>query len=127
MNDGVALLLVALAVLATKHLVFDFFLQSLSQIRNKRIYGHPSGLLHAGGHAAGTCLAFFVITPPVVMAIGIVVAEFVLHYHIDWLKEEIGYRMALRPDQKNFWGLFGIDQWLHQLTYVGIVFVLALS
>ena len=121
------MLLVALAILATKHLVFDFFLQSLAQIRNKRIYGHPSGLLHAGGQAAGTCLAFFAITPPLSVAIGIVFGEFIIHYHIDWLKEVIGDRMKLRIDQKNFWVMFGIDQWLHQLTYVGIVLVLALT
>jgi Protein of unknown function (DUF3307) len=127
MSDGASLLLAALAVLATKHLVFDFFLQSLAQVRSKKIYGHPGGLLHAGGHAAGTCLAFFVITPPISIAIGIVVSEFVLHYHIDWLKEIMGERMKLRPDQKSFWVMFGIDQWLHQMTYVGIVLVLALT
>ena len=127
MSDKTYLILIVLAVLATKHVVFDFFLQSLAQIRNKRIYGHPSGLLHAGGHAAGTCLAFFIVTPPITVAIGIVVAEFVIHYHIDWLKEEIGHRLKLRPDQKSFWLAIGIDQWLHQLTYIGIALVLALT
>jgi hypothetical protein len=126
-GDNAFLLLLALAVLATKHLVFDFFLQSLSQIRNKRIYGHPDGLLHAAGHAAGTCLAFFVITPSLAVGIGIVVAEFVIHYHVDWLKEEIGHRLKLQPDQKVFWAAFGIDQWLHHLTYLGIALALALT
>jgi Protein of unknown function (DUF3307) len=124
MVDKLYLLLIALAVLAAKHTVFDFFLQSLSQIRNKRIYGHPDGLLHAAGHAAGSCLAFFVITPPFAMAISIVVAEFALHYHIDWLKEKLVYDLKFQPDQKIFWCAFGIDQGLHQITYVGIVGVL---
>jgi hypothetical protein len=51
----------------------------------------------------------------------------VVHYHIDWLKEEIGYRLKLPPDRKIFWVAFGIDQWLHQLTYVGIALILALT
>jgi hypothetical protein len=127
MNDKILLLLIALTVLATKHVVFDFFLQSRAQIKNKRIYGHPSGLLHAGGHAVGSCLAFLVITPPLAVAIGIGVGEFFVHYHIDWLKEEIGHRLKLRPDEKSFWIAIGIDQWLHQLTYIGIVLVLALT
>lgn len=127
MSDKTLLLLIALAVLATKHVIFDFFLQSLEQIRNKRIYGHPSGLLHAAGHVVGTCLVFLIITPPLVVALGIVVGEFVIHYHADWLKEEIGYRLKLRPDEKSFWIGMGIDQWVHQLTYVGIVAVLALT
>lgn len=127
MSDKIQLLLIVLTVLATKHVVFDFFLQSLAQIRNKRLYGHPSGLLHAGGHAAGSCLAFLIITPPLAVAVGIFVAEFVIHYHVDWLKEELGHRLKLRPDEKSFWIAFGIDQWLHQLTYIGIALVLALT
>jgi Protein of unknown function (DUF3307) len=119
------LLLLVLAVLLTKHLIFDFFLQSLTQIRNKRIYGHPGGLIHAAGHAAGTCAAFLIITPSLAVGLGIIIAEFVAHYHIDWLKEELGCRMKLQPDQKVFWAAFGIDQWLHQLTYLAIALVLA--
>jgi hypothetical protein len=126
-GDKIYLILLVLVVLITKHLAFDFFLQSLSQIRNKRIYGHPGGLLHAAGHAAGTGLAFFIITPPMTVGIAILFAEFVIHYHIDWLKEQIGFRMKLQPDQKIFWAAFGIDQWLHHLTYLGIALVLALT
>ena len=48
-----------------------------------------------------------------------------MHYHIDWLKEQIVYRRQFRPEQSVFWWTFGIDQWLHQLTYVGIAAVLA--
>jgi Protein of unknown function (DUF3307) len=127
MGDKAYLLLLVLLVLLTKHLVFDFFLQSLSQVRNKRIYGHPGGLLHAAGHAAGTSLAFFIITPPIAVGIAILIAELVVHYHIDWLKEEIGFRLKLQPDQKIFWVAFGIDQWLHHLTYLAIALVLALT
>lgn len=127
MTDRAYLLLIVLVVLTTKHLVFDFFLQTLSQVRNKKIYGHPAGLLHAGGHALGSCLAFAVITPSVVTGIVIVVGEFVLHYHIDWLKEKIGNVWQLRSDQREYWWLFGIDQWLHQMTYLGIAAILALG
>jgi hypothetical protein len=127
MGDRTYLLLLVLLVLLTKHLVFDFFLQTISQIRNKRLYGHPSGLIHAAGHAAGTSLAFFIITPPIAVGIAILFAEFVIHYHIDWLKEQIGFRMKWQPDQKIFWAAFGIDQWLHQLTYLAIGLALVVS
>ncbi len=127
MSDKAYLLLIALAVLATKHVIFDFFLQSLNQVRNKGTYGHPDGLLHAAGHAVGTCVVFFIITPPLAVAFGIVVAEFFIHYHVDWLKEELGRRLKLQMNEKRFWIAMGIDQWVHQLTYVGIVSVLALN
>jgi hypothetical protein len=126
-SESTYLLLLVLGVLVTKHLVFDFFTQTLAQIRNKRIYAHPSGLIHAGGHAAGTCLAFLVLTPSLVVGTAIVIGEFFVHYHIDWLKEIIGSRMKLRPEHKSFWVAFGIDQWLHHLTYIGIALILALS
>ena len=127
MTDQAYLLLIALTVLATKHVIFDFFLQSSYQVKNKGIYGHPGGLLHAGGHAVGTCAVFLVITPPMAVGIGIVLAEFGLHYHIDWLKEKIVKGLQLRQDQSAYWWTFGIDQWLHQLTYIGITAVLAVT
>ena len=118
-------LLVILAMLATKHVVFDFFLQTLYQRKNKGTYGHPGGLLHAGLHAAGTCFIFLVITPTVLVVLGIIVGEFMVHYHIDWAKEQIGRRMKWGPQQNAYWRAIGIDQWLHQLTYVGITVALA--
>jgi hypothetical protein len=127
MTDQTFLLLIVLLVLLTKHVIFDFVLQTAAQVKTKGIYGHPGGLLHAGGHALGTCAAFAVITPPIAVAIGIVVAEFGLHYHIDWLKEKIGVALSLRPDQGPYWWIFGIDQWLHQLTYLGIAAVLIVT
>jgi len=33
--------------------------------------------------------------------------------------------MKWGPQQDAYWRSIGIDQWLHQLTYVGIVLVLA--
>ena len=125
MVNNIFLLLLALAMLATKHVIFDFFLQTSYQRKNKGIYGHPGGLLHAGLHAAGTCSIFLVTTSTALIAVGIVVGEFLVHYHIDWAKEHIGYRMKWGPQQDAYWRSIGIDQWLHQLTYVGIVLVLA--
>ena len=125
MGENVYVLLLVLVMLATKHVIFDFFLQTSYQWKNKGIYGHPGGLLHAGLHALGTCAILLVVTSTVLMTIGIVVGEFVLHYHIDWAKEQIGHRMQWGPQQDAFWRAIGIDQWLHQLTYVGIVLVMA--
>ena len=125
MTASVSQLLIALAVLTTKHVAFDFFLQSIWQVRAKRIYGHPGGLVHAAGHAAGTCLVFLVIAPSIPLGIAIVFAEFALHYHIDWLKEKIAIRTNLGPDQQYYWWAFGVDQWLHHMTYVAILAVLA--
>jgi hypothetical protein len=55
----------------------------------------------------------------------IVIAEFVVHYHIDWLKQTVDGRMNWTPEQAQYWHIFGADQLLHQLTYVAILVVLA--
>jgi len=119
------LLLLALAVLLTKHVIVDFFLQTPYQWKNKGVYGHPGGLLHAGLHALGTCAVFVVVTSSTLLAVGIILGEFVVHYHIDWAKERIGRHMKWGFHQNGYWRAMGIDQWLHQLTYVAIAGLLA--
>ena len=46
-------------------------------------------------------------------------AEAVVHYHIDWAKDGLNRRLGATPDRRAFWVLAGTDQGLHQLTYVG--------
>lgn len=107
--------------LITKHFVADFLLQYPYQFLNKGIYGHPGGLLHAVICGIGSLLACSVviaITPMLCIIIGV---EMVIHYHIDWAKVQINTKYELHPGTTHFWNLLGLDQWLHYLTYVGMV------
>jgi hypothetical protein len=124
MADPVKIALVGVLILLFKHLVFDFFLQAAYQYRNKGIYGHPGGILHAGLHALGTTPVFLWIVPSKALAAAIMVGEFVAHYHIDWTKEQVNKRMQLTPDHAPFWWTLGVDQFLHGATYVAIVALL---
>lgn len=111
--------LLLVAALLAKHWVCDFVLQTPWQIRSKRIYGHPGGLLHAGIHAAATA-AILAIFPVGWQFLGLaVLAELVFHYHVDWTKEQLVARLA-GVQGSVFWALFGFDQLLHHLTYVFI-------
>ena len=116
-SDSLKLWIVALLLM--KHWICDFVLQTQYQLRFKRIYGHPGGLLHAAIHAVATggILSLF----PVSWAfVGLaMLGEFVFHYHVDWLKEQAVNRIEA-PAGAGFWALFGFDQLLHQLTYVAI-------
>ena len=125
MTQNVLLVLAALAVLQIKHFVCDFVIQTPYQFRNKGIYGHPGGLIHAGLHALASMAVFFILTPPLAVGAAIVAVEFVVHYHIDWLKEQTVKREQWVFPQAEFWWVFGFDQFLHQFTYLGIVAVLA--
>lgn len=125
MPELAILILVAIAVLMTKHAAADFFLQTTYQYRNKGTYGHPGGLLHSAVHIALTPLVYLVLAPvSLLLALAIALGEFLIHYHLDWAKEQLGQRLQLTPQSKGFWVALGADQLLHGLTYVGIVAVL---
>ena len=58
------------------------------------------------------------------LALGIATSEFVIHYHVDWAKEQYGRRLKATPQTATYWHALGLDQLAHGLTYVGIVAVL---
>jgi hypothetical protein len=113
--------LAALALFQLKHLVADFFLQSPRMVADKGRYGRPGGLAHAGIHALATLpvLSWLAVGPR--MLLMILLAEFLVHYHIDWAKARHAARSRLTSDRWLFWATLGGDQALHQLTYLGIL------
>jgi hypothetical protein len=124
MTDAVLLLLLLLLL---KHFICDFVLQTPYQLRYKGIYGHPAGLLHAGLHALGSAAVLValkiagMLPASVALVAMLCAAEFVLHYHIDWGKEQAN--KPLKEQGTAYWVLFGFDQLLHQATYVAIAWV----
>lgn len=124
MAEQTSLVLTVLAVLLFKHFLFDFVFQRRYQFLNKGIYGHPGGILHAGLHAFGSIPAFFIIAPSFAIGAAIVVAEFLIHYHIDWTKEQLQRRLQLGNDTTGHFILLGADQFLHHMTYIAIALVL---
>lgn len=119
------LVLAAIAYLMVKHAVADFMLQTENQRREKGIYGARGGLTHAGTHILLTAPVFLVLPPIGGMALALLAAEFVLHYHIDYVKEQVVRRNGWTSHDTPFWWSIGIDQLLHGLTYVAIVWAVA--
>ena len=124
MSRSVQLILVVILILQIKHYLCDYVLQTAYQYSNKGKYGHPGGIIHAGLHALFTLFAFVVITPSLALGFAIVVGEFIVHYHIDWTKEQILRRRHWAFPQAQFWWVFGADQALHEATYLVIAAVL---
>ena len=128
MTDANDVILLALAYLLIKHAVADFFLQTPYQYQNKGTYGHPGGLLHCAIHAVLTAPVFLIPDAVGAQLITLVlVAEFAVHYHVDWLKEALVKGYAWTPDTAAFWRAMGMDQLAHGLTYVAIAWALTLS
>ena len=112
--------LILITLLFTKHLFADFIFQGPYQWMNKGTYGHPGGLLHAGQHAGLTLLCFGWYAP--LAAYWLAAIDFVMHYHIDWFKMHLNKKHGWKADTHvQFWWALGIDQFLHALTYIGLV------
>ena len=124
MDFRIALVFWSAVLFELKHFVCDFVLQTAYQYRNKGTYGHPGGLLHAGLHTAGSLPAILALQAAGGLAAWILAAEFFVHYHVDWSKEQINKRYALNFNNNAYWSVFGADQLLHQMTYVVMLAVL---
>ena len=125
MSDLSSAILLGFVVLSLKHTIGDYVLQTPYQYLNKGIYGHPGGLVHSALHALLT-LPVFLILPPssALLAFAIVAGEFVIHYHLDWSKEQLVKKYKLTQSNPRFWHLFGLDQLGHMVTYVAIIAIL---
>lgn len=121
-----AQLILLFLAFVVKHFICDFLLQRSYQYRNKGIYGHPGGILHAGIHAAGTVLVLLLWPFSWTVILLLALAEAVVHYHIDWLKCDLTRRYQWNSSQDAFWIALGADQMLHYLTYVGLIGIVAL-
>lgn len=116
MNDT----LILITLLFTKHFIVDFPLQNKFQWSNKGTYGHLGGITHAGLHAGLTLVCFAWFAP--LAAYYLAALDGLIHYHIDWAKMNLNARFGWKADtHEQFWWLLGLDQFLHALTYIGLV------
>ncbi len=113
-------ILILVLLLFTKHFIVDFPLQHRYQYSNKGTYGHPGGILHAVLHSVGTYLFFVWFAP--MAAVYLALIDGVIHYHVDWAKMKLNAKLGYGPTtHEQFWWLLGFDQWLHAVTYVGLI------
>jgi hypothetical protein len=120
MTESILILLVLLQI---KHWYIDFVNQSDEEVRGKAIYGNLHGIAHSAKHGLGTLLALVLATGGgnIIFAVILSVIDFILHYHIDWCKMNFGNRDIKTPQ---FWNHLGLDQMAHQLTYIGVAYLI---
>ena len=116
-------LLLCLLGLQIKHFLADFCFQTPYMLRNKGRYGHPGGLMHAGVHGLLTLPVLALLAPVGAGVLGLVLAEMVVHYHVDWTKEQLSSGAAPGGDSPRFWMIVGADQLAHQGTLLALVWV----
>lgn len=109
-----------MAALLVKHFICDYPLQLPYMLNEKGSYLAKGGIHHAILHGIGTGIVFalFGLTS---IAIVMAVLDTLIHYHVDFLKMKINQWGNLKPNNNRFWHLIGLDQLVHQLTYVLLV------
>jgi hypothetical protein len=129
LSGDVRLVLLAMAYLLVKHCLADFLLQTEAQRLTKGDYGAVGGIAHSLTHIVLTA-PVFALLPSIGFGavLALLVGEFTIHYHIDWVKEQVLRRNGWTSRDTSFWWALGIDQLAHGLTYVallGLAFSLA--
>lgn len=117
--------MILLLLFQLKHFICDYPLQiSPYQYLNKGTYGHLGGLLHALIHSIGTFVVLVFFVAPI-GALMLCLLDGITHYHIDWAKVKLTQHYGLTPSTSAmYWLLLGFDQLLHQLTYLGIIWLI---
>lgn len=121
--DPVVFAFVLLFLLQTKHLFADFYMQTPRMLRDRGVYLHMGRLQHAALHALGSLLAMVLVGVPLGLAVVIAVVEWAVHFHIDWGKGRWSDHTGHGPENAGYWRAFGVDQALHQWTYLVMVWV----
>jgi len=120
-------LILWLAFFQVKHFAADFLYQPPWMYENKGTYMHAGGLAHSGGHAF-LSFCFMAVFISFEGAALIAFCEFLAHYHIDWAKMKLNDRYGWKPtNSANFWRLLGLDQLLHQITYLCMVIAMIID
>lgn len=109
-----------IAALQAKHFIFDGPLQTKAMVISKAIYGDALGIFHAFLHGLGSLVVLAVSGLNLSLLLSLAVLDFVVHYHVDYGKENIVRRAGLTTQDAQFWWALSADQMLHQFTYLFI-------
>ena len=94
-------------------------------LAKRAVYVHWGRVEHAGLHAILSFLSLIVIGAPLVFSFALSMLEWIVHYHIDWAKGRYSEHKQHGPTDAGYWRAFGLDQLMHQLTYVAMLWAWA--
>ncbi|WP_209505345.1 MULTISPECIES: DUF3307 domain-containing protein [unclassified Ruegeria] len=121
MTASIGAVLLMLCLFQVKHMFADYYLQTPKMLSGRGEYFHLGRAQHAAVHVAGSVIVFAVFGAPVLFILIVGLLEWVIHFNIDFLKASYSDKKQLEPTQAAFWRAAGLDQCLHNLTYVAMV------
>ena len=121
LNMSLSMILSLFVLLQIKHLIMDWIWQTPFELKTKGIYNHYGGHQHSFKHAMATVLCFLCFITDINTLAIVFVIEYLLHYHIDWIKMNYGNSDIKNP---KFWQHLGLDQMAHRICYIGYAYLL---
>lgn len=118
---GNALILICL--LQIKHMFADYFLQTPKMLSGRGEYWHMGRAQHACVHIIGSALVFLLIGTNPIFIIFIALAEWFVHFNIDWGKARYSETKGFDPSEAGYWRANGLDQALHHFTYLAMAWL----
>lgn len=114
--------LLLLILFQIKHWYIDFVDQDMDEVNSKGHYGQWLGIRHSLKQGLGTYIAVALVVGAEYWIFALVIAlfDFVIHYHTDWAKMNWGNRDIQTPA---FWAHLGLDQMVHQVTYILLAYM----
>lgn len=123
----ISVMIFLLVLLQIKHWYIDFVNQDMEEVNHKGEYLHWLGVKHSLKQGIGTMWCVWVVVGgmfgDMVFAIMLGFIDFLIHYHVDWIKMNYSNRDINTPA---FWNHLGLDQMAHQLTYIAIAALVVL-
>jgi hypothetical protein len=113
-------LLFLLFLLELKHFICDGPLQTRAMIAEKAVYGKPMGVVHAVIHGAASVAMLAIAGVSWGLVAGLALADALVHYHIDFAKENIVKSVGWTARDRHFWWALAGDQALHHFTYLAM-------
>lgn len=113
--------------LEVKHYIADYFLQPAWMLVGKGDIRHPGGYAHAGIHAGLSAVVLLVAGTPLWVLFALMVAEWIVHYLLDYSKIHYSRGVHVDTDPRRFWALHGVDQLTHQFTYAAMIYAVLLA
>ena len=121
MPATIGTVLLLLCLLQIKHMFADYYLQTPKMLSGRGEYLHWGRAQHAAVHAIGSVVIFLLFQAPLSFILIIAALEWIVHFNIDFAKASYSDKKQLVPTQSAFWRAAGLDQCLHNLTYVAMV------
>ncbi|WP_299356775.1 DUF3307 domain-containing protein [uncultured Shimia sp.] len=116
-------ILILIALLQIKHLIADFYCQTLWMLTGRDQYFHLGRTVHAAIHAVFSIVIFAFFGTPITWLIILFLFEFIIHFHVDFWKARENVVKQLTPNNAKFWRAMGLDQAIHHLTNLFMVWL----